>query len=343
MMWACTVTVVRTLSIRSTDVNRVHAQVIHQPNRWFSIFTWLRSSRRSAHRTTNAMKIFICYRRIDVPDFAHRLAERLGKTPGVEVFIDEVSIPYGEDYREVIHSRLLAADAIVAVVGPRWLSDEQDHSKQASYADDLYVTFEIAYALEHGIPIVPVLFGDAKLDRQRLPSTIIELASKKAVHFGTPGSSFEPSTQVLHTALMSLVEAPSNIPSAPAARPRFPLLLTLMALALSVFVLSVGIDDGTFEELPQAMPPGDASTAPPPHQPLRLLEYKKNREDTEGIATAVDSLADDATRARECKRFFEWLLLRDLSEAERLLSVCWSGLERAEKQQEIDLELIKRK
>ena len=68
-------------------------------------------------------KIFISYRRDDSDSTCdaiyRRLAARFGKS---SVFRDTYSIPFGEEYRQIMNRELEQCDVQLVVIGPQWLS-----------------------------------------------------------------------------------------------------------------------------------------------------------------------------------------------------------------------------
>lgn len=99
------------------------------------------------------------------------LATRFGRE---KIFRDSTSIRAGEDFARRILSAVHGSRALLAVIGPRWLSDrladEQD-----------WVRRELLEAREYGVRVIPVLVGDMpRLDGVALPK---ELSWLKDVQF----------------------------------------------------------------------------------------------------------------------------------------------------------------
>ena len=69
---------------------------------------------------------------------------------GHEVWVDERAIAPGTDWRTEIDQGIQAADALIAVMSPEAARSE-------------YVTYEWAFALGRGIPVVPVVVRTAAL------------------------------------------------------------------------------------------------------------------------------------------------------------------------------------
>ena len=99
-------------------------------------------------------RLFICYRREDSEDLAALLHTWLAREPHAEnVFMDIDDVPYGVDFRETVHSDLTKCDAVIALIGPRWV---QLLRERANDPQD-FVRVELETADEMGIPIFPVL------------------------------------------------------------------------------------------------------------------------------------------------------------------------------------------
>ncbi len=62
-------------------------------------------------------RLFVSYRRADSEVSAGRLFEALRSRFGDRVFFDTSSIPYGEDFRRVIRTRIAASDVVLVVIG----------------------------------------------------------------------------------------------------------------------------------------------------------------------------------------------------------------------------------
>ena len=85
--------------------------------------------------------VFISYRRDDSSGQARALSKSLEEVVGKDsVFIDVDSIEVGVDVRRVLEARLKAADIMFALIGPRWLEDEDGAGhRRLDDPKDLYV------------------------------------------------------------------------------------------------------------------------------------------------------------------------------------------------------------
>src|SRR5919197_991933 len=78
------------------------------------------------------------------------LARRFG---GDRVFRDSVSMAAGEHYPQMLRESLEQADVLVAVIGPRWNELTDQHGRLLIQHERDWVRWEIARAIERGIPI----------------------------------------------------------------------------------------------------------------------------------------------------------------------------------------------
>jgi hypothetical protein len=108
-------------------------------------------------------KIGISYRRADSDAIAGRIKDRLVDHFGEHsVFMDIDSIPFGLDFREYIKQALLEHDAVIAVIGPKWLG--QSKGGQLRIQDEADpVRIELEIALQRKIPVIPVLVDGAAM------------------------------------------------------------------------------------------------------------------------------------------------------------------------------------
>jgi hypothetical protein len=94
--------------------------------------------------------------------------------------MDFDSIPPGVDFREQIKQTIERANLVIAVIGPDWLGERSGSRRIDDPAD--FVRLEIAYALNRGIPVIPVLVDDAPMPKaDRLPPDIEALAFRNAL------------------------------------------------------------------------------------------------------------------------------------------------------------------
>lgn len=125
-------------------------------------------------------RIVISYRRADSAAISGRIFDRLSQRYGPEkIFMDIDEIPFGIDFREHIAEVLATCDAVVAVIGPRWLTGAGETSRIMEETDP--VRIEIQAALERGVPIIPVLVeGSGMPEPSDLPEPLVGLAYRNA-------------------------------------------------------------------------------------------------------------------------------------------------------------------
>jgi len=107
-------------------------------------------------------RIFISYRRGDSAYIADTINQALQKRFGLaSVFFDVDAIPLGVDFRATIANAVGQCDVLLAIIGDRWLGDPSHQHRLDDPAD--YVRIEVESALERGIPVIPVLVGNATI------------------------------------------------------------------------------------------------------------------------------------------------------------------------------------
>jgi hypothetical protein len=126
--------------------------------------------------------IAISYRREDSLPIAGRLYDRLQAKFGKKnVFMDFDSIPPGADFRQHIKQMIERSKLVIAIIGPQWLGDQPDASRRIDNPAD-FVRLEIGYALEAGIPVIPLLINTTPMPKpEMLPPDIQELAFRHAL------------------------------------------------------------------------------------------------------------------------------------------------------------------
>ncbi len=106
-------------------------------------------------------RIFISYRTNDSSAHAWQIYHRLAEAFHPEqAFIDKESIPYGVDFREYLEEAIRNCDAMLVVIGPKWLEIGPDGQLRIQQDDDV-VRFEIQFAMSLNRLVIPVLVGGA--------------------------------------------------------------------------------------------------------------------------------------------------------------------------------------
>jgi TIR domain-containing protein len=99
-------------------------------------------------------------------------AERIGKH---RVFLDNQSIGLGRRFDTELLEAVEGSAAVLAIIGSRWHGTQSDGRRLIDDEND-WVHREIRHALNHGVPVVPVLIDRKKLDTHELPAELAELA-----------------------------------------------------------------------------------------------------------------------------------------------------------------------
>jgi pterin-4a-carbinolamine dehydratase len=118
--------------------------------------------------------VFISYRRRDSSIFARWLSEALTQNFGQEqVFLDTTVIRSGVKWPTDIARALKKSAVLIAIIGPEWLrAHDKFHKRRIDDTND-WVRNEILYALQHKIPIIPLLVMNAELpDPEALPTPL---------------------------------------------------------------------------------------------------------------------------------------------------------------------------
>src|SRR6266853_1045485 len=163
--------------------------------------------------------IAISYRREDSLPVAGRLYDRLQAEFGRgNVFMDFDSIPYGVDFREHIKQIIGQSKVLVAIIGPNWLGRRKHRGRRIDDPSD-FVRLEIGYALEHKLPIIPILVSNTQMPRsEELPKEIEALAFRNGLSLDV-GIDFHHHAEKLAAAINRLLTA-SPPPTEPEKAPQ---------------------------------------------------------------------------------------------------------------------------
>ncbi|MCA1692299.1 MAG: toll/interleukin-1 receptor domain-containing protein [Actinobacteria bacterium] len=125
--------------------------------------------------------IFISYRREDTKPYARLLSDSLASHFGQgKIFRDVDTIGPGADFPEAIAKAVGECDALLALVGKKWVAARQQGKRRLDDPRD-YVRLEITTALERGILVVPVLIEDTRMPAPKdLPEPLAEFADRNA-------------------------------------------------------------------------------------------------------------------------------------------------------------------
>lgn len=125
--------------------------------------------------------IFVSYRRDDTQSATGRLCDKLQEHFGADqVFHDIESIEAGDNFATTITSKIAASSIVLVMIGRHWLATGTDGRPRLFDPGD-YVCLEIATALRHKIPVIPVLVEGARIPpASSLPDSIADLAARHA-------------------------------------------------------------------------------------------------------------------------------------------------------------------
>ena len=126
--------------------------------------------------------IFVSYRRDDTQSATGRLCDKLQEHFGADqVFHDIESIEPGDKFATTITSKIAASSIVLAMIGRHWLDATGMDGRPRLFDPADYVCLEIATALRHKIPIIPVLVEGAAIPpASSLPDSIADLAARQA-------------------------------------------------------------------------------------------------------------------------------------------------------------------
>jgi len=124
-----------------------------------------------------AGNIFINYRRDESGHVAGRLHDSLAPKFGrKKLFMDVDNIPVGKDFENYLKSQVAACDAMLAIIGPNWLTAKDENGQRRLDNPEDFVVIEIGAALARDIPVVPVLVDGARMPKGKWASRLAEAA-----------------------------------------------------------------------------------------------------------------------------------------------------------------------
>ena len=124
-------------------------------------------------------RVFLSYRREDSRHIAGRLADRLtGRFDRVQVFMDVDTIAPGDDYGDTIRG-VSSCDALIAIIGPKWLSTADSQGRRRLDNPQDWVRQEIGTALSRDIRVIPILVDGAEMPNSiDLPADLTGLCQR---------------------------------------------------------------------------------------------------------------------------------------------------------------------
>jgi len=98
------------------------------------------------------------------------------------VFLDSESTPAGEDFVEVLLSRLRKCSVLLVVMGPRWLTATDVAGRRRIDSPQDWVRRELVEAFTHGLRVVPILTDGVQIPGEAdLPADIATLHRRQAL------------------------------------------------------------------------------------------------------------------------------------------------------------------
>lgn len=128
--------------------------------------------------------VFISYRRDDSQAISDRIYERLARSLGERsVFKDVDDIPFGRDFRAVLHERVVESDVLLVLIGRAWADAAYDDGSLRLMDDDDFVRIEIESGLKDSeMLVVPVLVNGATMPTpELLPESLRPLVYRNAI------------------------------------------------------------------------------------------------------------------------------------------------------------------
>jgi hypothetical protein len=130
--------------------------------------------------SSSSRGIFLSYRREDSPYVSLLERQLLARIPDARLFESADRIELGEDFAGAIRKTVSSCVALLALIGPQWVTATGPNGRRLNAPDD-FVRLEIETALERGVRVIPVLVGDATMPRQQeLPSELHGLVLRHA-------------------------------------------------------------------------------------------------------------------------------------------------------------------
>src|SRR5579862_5189185 len=131
-------------------------------------------------------KIFISYRRDDIPSEALSIGQFLERELGRGSVFMDIDIHAGLNFPAVLDKQLTDCKVLLALIGPGWL-DARDREGQRRLEDPRdWVRLEISNALARKIAVIPVCVNHDKLpERSELPENLQGLLDYQAAFVST--------------------------------------------------------------------------------------------------------------------------------------------------------------
>jgi hypothetical protein len=170
-------------------------------------------------------RIFVSYRRSDNQDATGRIYDRLtGQFGKGNIFKDVDSIPLGADFRKQLGEVVGQCRVLIVVLGANWLDAQDENGKRRLDSPNDFVRIEIEAALARGIPVIPVLVGNALMPAEEdLPPSLSPLVYRQGIQVRADPDFHRDMDRLIASLQASLVarERETNVESEPLRTPQF--------------------------------------------------------------------------------------------------------------------------
>jgi len=153
--------------------------------------------------------VFVSYRRGDASGYARRLSQELGHPEhGIDVVLDADRVVPGEDVVAAVEEAIERCDVALAVIGPRWLTETDQHGRRELDLASDHVRIELETAHRRGAMVIPVLVGGAALpEAEELPAALQWLARRSPL--ALRDAFWQADMEELRRAVLPMAAAPA--------------------------------------------------------------------------------------------------------------------------------------
>ena len=236
-------------------------------------------------------KVFISYRRSDSQAQTGRLYDRLNRAfPGM-FFRDVSEIGVGVDFVAHVERAVGASVALIAVIGPQWVTASGERGRRLDDAND-FVRVEVRTALARKIRIIPVLVGNAEMvTEDQLPEDLRPLTRWNAVRIVE--DYYDQAIEKLVRSLVPELGEPVSDDSAPHADAKVRALRGEAEAA-------IGVEDwfGAIQALQAAL-----SLEPNNFEVSARLKWANEQRKLSGLFTEAQELYDGGKKAAALQKF----------------------------------------
>ncbi len=127
--------------------------------------------------------------------------------------MDVDSIPFGVDFRSHIGDAVEQCDYLLALIGDSWINVKDDSGQRRIDSPNDFVRLELESALDRGIPVVPVLLGNAQMPKEcELPESLRRLKYRNAAEI-RPGRDLNHHIDTLISDITGSTDAATSQPN----------------------------------------------------------------------------------------------------------------------------------